>query len=62
MIQPLKTAFQLLYVGQLGIGKKVMVTREMQHVAALKDETVVKIAAGARNSFAVTASGRVYTW
>ncbi|CAM9291347.1 unnamed protein product, partial [Ectocarpus fasciculatus] len=48
--------------GQLGLNRKAMVTREPERIQSLEQETIVKIAAGARSSFAVTASGGVYTW
>lgn len=37
-------------------------TREAERIQSIENETIVKIAAGACSSFAVTASGGVYTW
>lgn len=48
--------------GQLGQGNKWKSCRVPRKVTSLEHETIVSIAAGARTSYAVTASGRVYNW
>ncbi len=51
-----------LSTGQLGIGKKWVVSDEPSKIKAIEHETIVSIATGARCSFAVTATGSVYRW
>jgi RCC1 and BTB domain-containing protein len=48
--------------GQLGQGNKWKSCRVPRKITSLEHETIVSIAAGARTSYAVTASGRVYNW
>jgi hypothetical protein len=48
--------------GQLGLGRRVVDSYKPTKIIDLDHETVVAIAAGARSSFAVTASGLLYEW
>lgn len=48
--------------GQLGIGTKWPTLNKPRKIVDLEHETIVHIAAGARSSYAVTATGRVYQW